>query len=166
MIKYIPLYFLKNNYIDQEEVDTFEYGLKLFLLKISHIFLMLIVGALFNTFISTVLFIGNFMYLRGKYGGAHSKYIMHCYVVSVVMCLVNIILSNLIVGKLFISMLYIIFNILIYKLSTIKSNYHFYMTIVGCLFILLFDKVQSAFALSSFFSLLLIIIMRLETLDN
>lgn len=162
MIKTISNYYIKHNIIAEDEIETIEYGLKLYFLKISHVILMLIIGAIFKRILITLVFIINFSSIREIFGGAHAKSLISCYIISLCMCVSNIILHMFYSSTIISILIYLIIIILIAKLSLFKSKRYICVSMIGVCIVLSNSYLQSTFLLSSFYGLLLIIIENVQ----
>lgn len=83
MSKYVAELLESEGVIKQNDVDVCRYGLEVFLSSFVEILTILVVSALLNNFIETVLFFAGFVPLRVYAGGYHANTKLRCYMVSV-----------------------------------------------------------------------------------
>lgn len=114
MSKYVAELLESEGVIKQNDVDVCRYGLEVFLSSFVEILTILVVSALLNNFIETVLFFAGFVPLRVYAGGYHANTKLRCYMVSV--------------------LVYGLFSVV---LIVLPLHYYTYVNLISCVFSLI-----------------------------
>ena len=78
----LAVYLYTSHIIKNEEISVYRYGLELFLSSFITTLVMLIIGALFNSFLITALYIVIFFCFRPLCDGYHAKTYLQCFLIS------------------------------------------------------------------------------------
>ena len=78
---------LKNQYIEEEDLEIYEYGLQILFLKLIHTCSIFIIGLLLGIVKEIVIFMICYSLLRTYTGGFHAKTSMRCIFISLMMVL-------------------------------------------------------------------------------
>ncbi len=81
-------YIYKLGFIEEGELDTYIYGMDIFLSSLLEVVSIIVISLAFDNFVETVLFFLAFIPLRIFAGGYHADTRLRCYLISLVVYLV------------------------------------------------------------------------------
>jgi accessory gene regulator B len=111
---------IKNNIIENEDLEIYRYGFETLIYFISNISVALFIGIIFDRFIHTIVFLSCYCTLRQFTGGYHAKNYIECTLTFVAIYLLTIFIdNNLDIDrfKYLIILIYILSIYVIYKLA-------------------------------------------------
>lgn len=115
-----------NDVVDCADIEVYQYGIELTILKYSHIILFVIVGLYFDCLIEFIMFTVLFKKIRENSGGYHAKTPTRCFAVS---CFISVSLVLLVNSSITINfylksnlLLLMILGVLILLLSPVASS--------------------------------------------
>ena len=85
---------LHKNVISETEIDIYIYGYETIILGIIDFFIVLIVGLIFNQFITMLIFFTMFISVRLYTGGYHANTVLKCKAVFISICISLVFLSE------------------------------------------------------------------------
>lgn len=85
--KMIANFLLHKNVISETEIDIYIYGYETIILGIIDFFIVLIVGLIFNQFITMLIFFTMFISVRLYTGGYHANTVLKCKAVFISICI-------------------------------------------------------------------------------
>ena len=74
--------FIKNNVIDEDDRDVYDYGVKLLISTLVSIAVIITVSVILKKFLPTVLFLLGFIIMRLCSGGYHANHFFSCFIVT------------------------------------------------------------------------------------
>lgn len=92
--KMIANFLLHKNVISETEIDIYIYGYETIILGIIDFFIVLIVGLIFNQFITMLIFFTMFISVRLYTGGYHANTVLKCKAVFISICISLVFLSE------------------------------------------------------------------------
>ena len=92
--KMIANFLLHKNVISETEIDIYIYGYEIIILGIIDVFIVLIVGLIFNQFITMLIFFTMFISVRLYTGGYHANTVLKCKAVFISICISLVFLSE------------------------------------------------------------------------
>ena len=92
--KMIANFLLHKNVISEMEIDIYIYGYETIILGIIDFFIVLIVGLIFNQFITMLIFFTMFISVRLYTGGYHANTVLKCKAVFISICISLVFLSE------------------------------------------------------------------------
>lgn len=79
IVKKISRYFCKNNIIDKEDIEIYEYGLVILISTVLETISVILISIFLDKLLATVIFLISFIALRVFAGGYHAKTSGRCY---------------------------------------------------------------------------------------
>lgn len=121
----ISFYLIVNKIIDIEERDNYIYGLQLVISSLFTSVTILILGFIMGEFISSIIFLSVYLFLKSYTGGYHAKRYYECYIYSIVIYIFLLIIRNMTLDiyKPIVGLLALIFStITIFKFSPVENK--------------------------------------------
>ncbi|MBU5438790.1 accessory gene regulator B family protein [Tissierella sp. MSJ-40] len=121
----ISFYLIVNKIIDIEERDNYIYGLQLVISSLFTSVTILILGFIMGEFISSIIFLSVYFFLKSYTGGYHAKRYYECYIYSIVIYIFLLIIRNMTLDiyKPIVGLLALIFStITIFKFSPVENK--------------------------------------------
>jgi len=124
--KRIAQFFYVNSIIkEKEDIEVYAYGLEILISSLSSILAVLLIGIFCNQLIGSILFFLAFIPLRTYSGGYHAKTHAMCFVILIVVYIINLIsisyiADSIIVNAILMSMMFS--SVVIYTLAPIDDK--------------------------------------------
>ena len=94
LAKIVTDFFLKNNVIDREDTDVYQYGNEIIISSLFDLLIVLVVGLIYNALINSLLFFVPFFLLRSFSGGYHANTYLKCKIVFLINISLSLFLST------------------------------------------------------------------------
>ncbi|MGC4019951.1 MAG: accessory gene regulator B family protein [Muricomes sp.] len=95
MEKKILSFLIRSEVIDEEKTEIYRYGLNIFIKKIIHILLFLVIGFIGGEFWGVFIFLVAYASMREYSGGYHAKSVTGCYCCTIIVSICLLILLNI-----------------------------------------------------------------------